>query len=474
MPAPPTYVRVSYISGGCQTVPDLHRRIHQCYSGYNLLNEDQANYGFGWTPPSENVTDREAFPEYAYRTAKELNGYPYIAKFAVYGGGGYVAELKGSKRDVKRHLASLKDGLWLDRRTRAVFVEFTVYNPNVNLFGILTFVVEFTKSSYVGKSYRVESMNLLPAPSGGNLVILAAHVAYALFLVSFIVKEIRKMVRHRLAYFGDIWNYNELAIILLSIGSFVVYFHRLRLTKAKTKLFRETHGDAYMKFQYIAGWNELLLYTVGWLCFLATIKFLRLLRYNKKMGLLGSVLHASGKSMAGYMMMFTVWLMAFCQAFYLTYVESERNFSTIIVTLETLLLMLVGKIDRFQELTGPSRDLGLSLFLCYIVIVCYITFEMFMAILGAAIDEVSADDALRSNDFEVIGYMYQSFMEWTGLAGMVRRPKDDSGIGADGSTLGKGRRQPMDKLMESLSEKVDRLMGIITAELNTGTFETAF
>ena len=37
-----------------------------------------------------------------------------------------------------------------------------------------------------------------------------------------------------------------------------------------------------MKFQYVNYWNETLLYLLGWLVFIATIKFVRLLRFNKR------------------------------------------------------------------------------------------------------------------------------------------------------------------------------------------------
>ena len=47
---------------------------------------------------------------------------------------------------------------------------------------------------------------------------------------------------------------------------------RLFVVKDMTKIFEETHGNGYMRFQYCAYWNELLLYFIGVLCFLATIK----------------------------------------------------------------------------------------------------------------------------------------------------------------------------------------------------------
>lgn len=36
-----------------------------------------------------------------------------------------------------------QDNGWLDQRTRAVFLEFTVYNPNVNLFASVVLLTEF-------------------------------------------------------------------------------------------------------------------------------------------------------------------------------------------------------------------------------------------------------------------------------------------------------------------------------------------
>lgn len=43
---------------------------------------------------------------------------------------------------VARVLQYLFDNTWLDIYTRAVFVEFTVYNANINLFCIVTLIFE--------------------------------------------------------------------------------------------------------------------------------------------------------------------------------------------------------------------------------------------------------------------------------------------------------------------------------------------
>lgn len=52
-----------------------------------------------------------------------------------YDGGGFVMDLAQDANTSLEIIKYLFDNLWIDRGTRAVFVDFTVYNANINLFG---------------------------------------------------------------------------------------------------------------------------------------------------------------------------------------------------------------------------------------------------------------------------------------------------------------------------------------------------
>ena len=52
----------------------------------------------------------------------------------IYGKGGYVKNLGQSQEESAQILAELNANNWIDRGTRAVFVDFTTYNANINLF----------------------------------------------------------------------------------------------------------------------------------------------------------------------------------------------------------------------------------------------------------------------------------------------------------------------------------------------------
>ena len=83
-----------------------------------------------------------------------LKNMPYPATLTTYKGGGYVFNFERSYRRTKRNLTRLREEDWLDLTTRAIFLEFTVYNPNANLFASAIMVSEFP--SWGGAIHRTE------------------------------------------------------------------------------------------------------------------------------------------------------------------------------------------------------------------------------------------------------------------------------------------------------------------------------
>ena len=55
-----------------------------------------------------------------------------------------MVELKGSRARLISEMWRLQQQLWIDEKTRAVFVEFSLYNAQVNLFVACTIVAEFS------------------------------------------------------------------------------------------------------------------------------------------------------------------------------------------------------------------------------------------------------------------------------------------------------------------------------------------
>ena len=336
----------------------------------------------------------------------------------MYSGGGYVVDLRGNLHNVVKKLEQLESERWIDRYTRVVFLEFTVYNAQVNLFAIVTMVTEFLNTGGMHTYYRVEPMNLLGSYANVALFQIACQLIYVIMVVIFVVKEIRNLLKQRKRYFLSFWNWVELAIIAMSVTSIVIFFYRLYYAAKLVNDFAESHGNAYIRFQYVGYWNELLLYLIGWLVFLGTIKFIRLLRFNKRMSLLAATLKYGAKPLGFFGIIFFIVFFAYAQFFYLIYFLDLPNFSNIVYTMETCLQMLVGKFN-FSAMQFASPLLGPFVFFWYVVTVYYILVNMFLTILNESFAAVRHDIDKQSNEHEMVAFVIDRFKKWSGLGSLL-------------------------------------------------------
>ena len=363
--------------------------------------------------PLDNTTNVNR-REYTYSKSSKLNGYPYLGKLTVYGGGGYVVELRQSRWVLTRMMSKLQKEQWIDRHTRAVFVELTVYNPQVNLFAILTIIAELSDTGGVVPSYRIEPAMLLPYMSSALLFQIICEMVYFVFTIMFIFKEMKKFIQLKLQYFKCVWNLVEVSIIAMSIAAIVVYFYKFIVTNKLTSQFKENKGNKYMKFQYIGYWNEVFSYIIGWLVFFGTLKFLKLLRFNKRMSLLAATLKKGSKRLAHFSLIFWIVFLAFIQLFYLTYLSSALSFSSFVGSVETGVLMVMGQIDIFSMTMVLPVMSHVYVFL-FVFTITFIVVNMFLSILNETFADVRAGLTKMSNDYEILTFMLNRFKMWTGL-----------------------------------------------------------
>jgi len=470
--------------GECTTISQMRATVPECNVAYSFFKEEKEHYGIGWEPFRGNETFNNSRYEYRYRTADELDGYPYWAIHGIYGGGGYVMNLRGTVNSMVARMDELESEEWIDKYTRAIFIEFTVYNAQINLFGIVTYVAEFLESAGVFPQYRVEPVNLLSYYTGAMAFQIFCEVVYLIFIVVFIVKETRTCIRLGYRnYFSMFWTWVEIAIIGMSIGATVIYFYRMILSRALVQEFKDTHGNEYMKFQYVGYWNELLLYMVAWLVFLATLKFLRLLRFNRKMSLLASTLKHAAVSLFHFSIMFGVIFFAFAQFFYLLYFVDLDGFKTFIHASETCLQMILGRFNFFA-MKGASPVVGPMFFFIYVITVGYILINMFITILNESFASVRHDVSKQNNDYEMVEFIMTRFKQWTGISQPTNvepeLPPDDN---RDSDQLNNLTAAPIAAPMkpafevqiDNFPEKVDRLLSCISkVYFDTERFDRMF
>lgn len=120
-------------------------------------------------------------------------------------------------------LARLREADWVDYYTRAVFLEFTVYNVNINLFAYVNYLFEFPAIGGIVPYPRIMSFQVYSGVGAFGVMLLIAQLAYCVMIIYFIVHEALKFKKQRKAYFQEPWNVYELVLIGTSIAAIAMF-----------------------------------------------------------------------------------------------------------------------------------------------------------------------------------------------------------------------------------------------------------
>ena len=130
-----------------------------CVYDYSLLNEERDSYQPGWLNETIETYSSSIRQSFEYKSSEELDTYIYVGNHGSYFGGGYVYEFRGRLSDLQSNLSQLHGLGWIDNQTRGVIIQLTLYNPNVQLFTSVTFLIEILSTGGIYPTSRFEPID---------------------------------------------------------------------------------------------------------------------------------------------------------------------------------------------------------------------------------------------------------------------------------------------------------------------------
>jgi len=111
--------------------------------------EDLAEYGI---EHDHEVEESEMFKDmWTYQDAKESQSLGHQGVNVFYNGGGYCLECH--EHNFSATLDYLANYSWIDERTRAIFVEFSMYSPDVDVFSSVIMLLEkFPSTAWINSN----------------------------------------------------------------------------------------------------------------------------------------------------------------------------------------------------------------------------------------------------------------------------------------------------------------------------------
>ena len=153
-----------------------------------------------------------------------------IFQFGVYGGGGYVADLIGPKNNVIRTAKGLQDNGWIDKYTRLLLVEFTIYNPNVNLFSATQISFELPTTGTVAVRTHIYTFRLFSYLGGFGIFVIICELAALACVLYFISLEIKQLKQDGRKHFKSFWNSLQFVTLTTSVICVIMYLLKHGMT----------------------------------------------------------------------------------------------------------------------------------------------------------------------------------------------------------------------------------------------------
>uniref|UniRef100_A0A8C8I5Y8 Polycystic kidney disease 2-like 1 protein n=1 Tax=Oncorhynchus tshawytscha TaxID=74940 RepID=A0A8C8I5Y8_ONCTS len=393
----PRMRQIKVMNNSCKVHKDFRNEISGCFDVYNEKKEDEVDFGL------VNGT------AWQYHNEKEIKGSAHWGLLTTYSGGGYYQDLNRTKEESAEILMEMNNNLWLDHGTRAVFIDFSTYNANINLFCVIRLLVEFPATGGAIPSYQIRTVKLIRYITYWDYFIIGCEMVFCLFILYYIVEEILELRIHGFSYFSSIWNTLDVVVILLAIVAIVFnVFRTIKVDKLLGKLLEQP--GIYADFEFLAFWQTQYNNMNAVNLFFAWIKVFKYISFNKTMTQLSSTLGRCAKDIMGFAIMFFIVFFAYAQLGYLLFGTEVNSFSTFVKCIFTQFRIILGDFD-YDAIERANRVLGPIYFVTYVFFVFFVLLNMFLAIINDTYSEVKEELSSQKDELQITDIIKQSYMK---------------------------------------------------------------
>ncbi|ETI53499.1 hypothetical protein L917_03320 [Phytophthora nicotianae] len=343
--------------------------------------------------------------------AMTVRGYTDVS----FPGSGYVVDLGLNGTLSRERLVELKTDRYLDLPTRALIVDFTVYNAYLQLFNIVEIVVEFPASggAFVQLSDAVLRLFRYSSASTGRIILEGFVVFYVMIQWWRMLKEMyRDGVKGFLT--ASLWNVLTALHLVVFAATIAVRLYTIDLAYGTMsgKAAKAVTSASLEEIPNLQGLATVLYVESVVESINAALVWIKLLQYttvSKRMSLLLRMLGRAARDLAWFFVCFLVCICAFAQIGLLLFGLDVRGFSSLGVAIVTLLQAVAGELD-YVGMADSHRVAGPVFYILYYLLLLLILVNVFLAILNDAYMQTITEQ--EEEDEELATAAHDHLMGW--------------------------------------------------------------
>ncbi|XP_050055561.1 polycystin-2-like [Aphis gossypii] len=382
----PRVRQVRVEEGHCAIRNQFKGLFQDCYVPYDTKYEDKTSFG-----PKKGTP-------WVHSDGSKTQGVFYQGEIASYGPGGFYFDFPKNKIDAKTKISDLEHDTWLNRGTRAVFVDFAIYNCNINVVCAVKLVFEFPASGGIVSSSSFRTVKLYRYAVADSVLTLIGMLAAVGFIIYFTVEEVFEIMYFKKDYIYVFWNYIDFSIVALgwwAIGvALMILFKERSLSGSSPKSAIAKTVTNRMSVEFLVARHENLVTLTAYLFFFVCVKVIKYTDLNRSMTIVYLSVGRCFKIVAGYLVIMVFVVSAFATLGYFAFGAQVKGFSTMYDSVLSSLRILMRDFD-YRTLQDADAWFTTFFFVFFTCVVIFVLLTMLVAIVFHAYFDVDVEQSLE-------------------------------------------------------------------------------
>ncbi|XP_037954612.1 polycystic kidney disease 2-like 1 protein [Teleopsis dalmanni] len=316
-----------------------------------------------------------------------------------YDDGGYVAVLARDVNNSENVVQMLEEFNWINEKTLVVFIEFTVYNTDTNIFTVSSIMMEQTPFGIIMSSCSVLSSALLLNIDQLSYIGLIVLLLYILQLIEF-TTVIFLRIWHAPETIWLPWNLVDITIVALNLIVVALIVCREALLEKLMDYVYEAEKLHYIDFRVPAEIDYITLFALGLLVALTTIRLWKILQFAKVFNAFTTTLFEAKYALISTTLLIFLFIFAFSITSLIINGNNVESFHRFFKSFSCSISIAVGfKSDgNLSDVEHDSQFLGIILYIILVFAVSIVLINLFITL---SLSYFSTIKASRSMEIDV-------------------------------------------------------------------------
>ena len=344
-----------------------------------------------------------------YQSAAELRNHPIQAAYNSYEGGGYAAVMGYDETTAQGVLDETIGHGWLDRQTRAVILEFAVFNVNTNLISVATYFYEALATGAAYTTRRIETLELYSTESGALMFFLIGQFLFMAMVLFYFIVMLVHLYQQRLGFFKSVWNMVDFFMIIFSVASVAFYMIR---AKSVLNTIKSIQANPYeiVHFHTALDWLNLKNASIAVAVFLVTVKLLNLIRFNPHV----IYLFSSFRQSIGYQLSYVLFFLIVFNAFVVTGMQFfggvVLEYSSYLDAVMSQFEFLLGRAVPVDALRSDRPFIGPTFAFLFCISTNIFLMNMLVSVLNESYGDAKSNAEENAKELEMARFIEERLM----------------------------------------------------------------